>query len=194
MDLSYSHAQSQRILKQRNALVGVSLGLVALSALLGVAAVSRDREIILEPVLRSPLTLSSAGVSREYLEAVTRDAAVMTLNRTPQSLNYWMKSVLEITDPRAYGAVRGDLLKIVEDQRGSSIAQFFTIDSIKVDPAALTSDVSGTMHTMVGRQEISALPKTFHYGWSYNGVSLKLIQFGMVEKEPAKPIDDGSPE
>ncbi len=194
MDLSYSHSQSQRILKQRNVLVGVSLGLVALSALLGVAAVSRDREIILEPVLRSPLTLSSAGVSREYLEAVTRDAAVMTLNRTPQSLNYWMKSVLEITDPRAYGAVRGDLLKIVEDQRGSSIAQFFTIDEIKVDPAALTSDVSGTMHTMVGRQEISALPKTFHYGWSYNGVSLKLIQFGMVEKEPAKPIDDGSPE
>lgn len=194
MDLSYSHAQSQRILKQRNVLVGVSLGLVALSALLGVAAVSRDREIILEPVLRSPLTLSSAGVSREYLEAVTRDAAVMTLNRTPQSLNYWMKSVLEITDPRAYGAVRGDLLKIVEDQRGSSISQFFTIDSIKVDPAALTSDVSGTMHTMVGRQEISALPKTFHYGWSYNGVSLKLIQFGMVEKEPAKPISDGSPE
>ena len=42
MDLSYSHAQSQRILKQRNVLVGVSLGLVALSALLGVAAVSRD--------------------------------------------------------------------------------------------------------------------------------------------------------
>lgn len=194
MDLSYSHAQSQRILKQRNVLVGVSLGLLALSAMLGVAAVSRDREIILEPVLRSPLTLSSAGVSREYLEAVTRDAAVMTLNRTPQSLNYWMKSVLEITDPRAYGAVRGDLLKIVEDQRGSSIAQFFTIDAIKVDPAALTSDVSGTMHTMVGRQEISALPKTFHYGWSYNGVSLKLIQFGMVEKEPAKPINDGSPE
>ena len=67
MDLSYSHAQSQRILKQRNVLVGVSLGLAALSALLGVAAVSRDREIILEPVLRSPLTLSSAGVSREYL-------------------------------------------------------------------------------------------------------------------------------
>ena len=194
MDLSYSHAQSQRILKQRNVLVGVSLGLLALSAILGVAAVSRDREIILEPLLRSPLTLSSAGVSREYLEAVTRDAAVMTLNRTPQSLNYWMKSVLEITDPRAYGAVRGDLLKIVEDQRGSSIAQYFTIDSIKVDPAALTSDVSGTMHTMVGRQEISALPKTFHYGWSYNGVSLKLIQFGMVEKEPAKPINDGSPE
>jgi conjugal transfer pilus assembly protein TraE len=184
MDLIYSHAQSQRVLKQRNVLVGVSLGLAALSAMLGIAASSRDREIILQPVLRSPLTLSSAGVSREYLEAVTRDAAVLTLNRSPQSLDYWMKSVLEITDPRAFGAVKADLMKIVQDQRGSSIAQYFTLESMKVDPAALTSDVTGTMHTMVGREEVSAAPKIFHYGWAYNGVSLKLVQFGMVVKDP----------
>lgn len=166
-------------------LLGVSLGLAALSAMLGVAATSRSREVILAPVLRSPLTLSSAGVSREYLEAVTRDAAVLTLNRTPQSLDYWLKSVLEIVDPRAYGAVKADLLRIVQDQQGSSIAQYFTIETMKVDPEALTSDVSGTMHTMVGREEVSAAPKTFHYGWTYNGVSLKLVQFGMVVKAPA---------
>jgi conjugal transfer pilus assembly protein TraE len=186
MDLIYSHAQSQRVLKQRNVLVGVSLGLAALSAMLGIAASSRDREIILQPVLRSPLTLSSAGVSREYLEAVTRDAAVLTLNRSPQSLDYWMKSVLEITDPRAFGAVKADLMKIVQDQRGSSISQYFSLESMKVDPAALTSDVTGTMHTMVGREEVSAAPKIFHYGWAYNGVSLKLVQFGMVVKDPSK--------
>ena len=186
MDLNYSHAQSQRVLKQRNVLVGVSLGLAALASVLGIAASSRDREIILQPVLRSPLTLSSSGVSREYLEAVTRDAAVLTLNRTPQSLDYWMKSVLEIVDPRAFGTVKSDLLKIVEDQRGSSIAQYFTLESMKVDPATLTSEVVGTMHTMVGREEVSAAPKIFHYGWAYNGVSLKLVQFGMVEKVPPK--------
>jgi conjugal transfer pilus assembly protein TraE len=186
MDLGFSHAQSQRVLKQRNVLVAVSLGLAALSATLGIAAASRDREVILQPVLRSPLTLSSSGVSRDYLEAVTRDAAVLTLNRTPQSLDYWMKSVLEITDPRAFGSVKADLMKIVEDQRGSSIAQYFSLESIKVDPAALTSDVTGTMHTMVGREEVSAAPKMFHYGWAYNGVSLKLVQFGMVVKDPPK--------
>ncbi len=190
MDLGYSHARSQRVLKQRNILMGLALGLIALCAMLAVAAASRDREVILQPVLRSPLTLSSSGVSRDYLEAVTRDAAVLTLNRTPQSLDYWMKSVLDITDPRAFGAVKADLLKIVEDQRGSSIAQYFTMESIKVDPAALTSDVTGTLHTMVGREEVSAAPKLFHYGWSYNGVSLKLLQFGLVVKDPQKLTSD----
>jgi conjugal transfer pilus assembly protein TraE len=189
MDLSYSHAQNQRVLKQRNMLVVTSLALAGLAAILGIAASSRDREVVLQPVLRSPLTISSAGVSREYLEAVTRDAAVLTLNRTPQSLDYWMRSVLEMVHPSAYGQVKADLLKIVDDQRGTSIAQFFTVESMKVDPQGLTSEVTGVLHTMVGRQEVSATPKTFHYGWVFNGLSLKLVQFGMVEKtDPKKAV------
>ena len=189
MELAYSHTQSQRVLKQRNMLLVTSLAFAALSAILGVTAAARDREVVLQPVLRTPLTISSAGVSREYLEAVTRDAAVLTLNRTPQSLEYWMSSVLEMVHPSAYGQVKADLLKIVDDQRGSSIAQFFTVESIKVDPDGLTSQVSGVLHTMVGRQEVSANPKTFRYGWVYNGLSLKLVQFGMVEKaDPKKAV------
>lgn len=188
MDLAYSHTQSQRVLKQRNMLLVTSLSLAGLSAVLGLAASSRDREIVLQPVLRTPVTLSSAGVSREYLEAVTRDAAVLTLNRTPQSLDYWMRSVLELVHPSAYGTVKADLMKIVDDQRGSAIAQFFTMESLKVDTAGMTSEVTGVLHTMVGRQEVSAVPKTFRYGWVYNGISLKLVQFGMVEKVGPKKV------
>ena len=186
MDLAYAHTQSQRVLRQRNILLGASLALAALSGVLGLAAASRDREVVLQPVLRTPLTISSAGVSREYLEAVTRDAAVLTLNRTPQSLDYWMNAVLEMVHPSAYGRVKADLLKIVDDQRGSSIAQFFSIESLKVDPVGLRSEVTGVLHTMVGRQEVSATPKTFRYGWVYNGLSLKLVQFGMVERVDPK--------
>jgi conjugal transfer pilus assembly protein TraE len=189
MDLAFAHTQAQRVLKQRNMLLVASLGLAGIAVVLGMAAASRDREIILQPVLRTPLTLSSAGVSQEYLEAVTRDAAVLTLNRNPQNLEYWMNAVLEMVHPSAYGQVKTDLLKIVDDQRGSSIAQYFTIQSLKVDPKALTSEVTGELHTMVGRQEVSSVMKTFHYGWVYNGLSLKLVQFGMVEKvDPNKAV------
>ena len=189
MDLAFSHTQSQRVLKQRNMLLVTSIGLAGLSAVLGLAASSRDREVVLQPVLRTPVTISSAGVSREYLEAVTRDAAVLTLNRTPQSLDYWMKAVLEMVHPSAYGEVKADLMKIVDDQRGSSVSQYYTLESLKVDPDSMTSEVSGVLHTIVGRQEVSASPKTFRYGWVYNGISLKLVQFGMVEKvDPTKKV------
>ena len=62
MDLSYSHAHNQRVLKQRNLLVVVAVGLAGLTALLLLFGISRDREIVLQPVLRSPVTVSSASV------------------------------------------------------------------------------------------------------------------------------------
>ena len=183
MDLTYSHTQSQRILRQRNALAIFAAALGALTILLFVVTVSRDREIVLQPVLRSPLTVSSAGVSREYLEMITRDTAVLTLNRTPQNLEYWMNAVLEITSPRMQGRIKADLLKIVNEQRGSSIAQFFTIENMKIDTENLRSEVSGQLHTIVGSKVISSERRTFRYDWEYSGLTLKLIGFGMVTPE-----------
>src|SRR3546814_8438178 len=113
MELSYSHSHSQRVLRQRNLLAIVAVGLCALTILLLIFTVSRDREIVLQPILRSPVTVSSAGVSREYLEMITRDTVVLTLNRSPQNLEYWMNAVLDITAPASQGKVKADLLKIV---------------------------------------------------------------------------------
>lgn len=180
MEISYTHAQSQRVLRQRNLLVIVAAALGALSAILLLVTATRDREIILQPVLARPLAVNSAGVSREYLELITRDTAVLTLDRSPSNLEYWMKSVLDITAPSAQGKIRGDLMKIVNEQRGSSIAQFFTIQTMEIDPKNLWSTVTGDLHTIVGNKIVSSERRTFRFDWQYSGLSLKLVGFGMV--------------
>jgi conjugal transfer pilus assembly protein TraE len=38
--------------------------------------------------------VSSAGVEADYLELVTRDAALVLLNRSPEGLDYWMNEIL----------------------------------------------------------------------------------------------------
>ena len=180
MDLAFSHASNQRVLRQRNFLVVVAGALAAITALLLAFGISRDREIVLQPVLRSPVTVSSAGVSREYLEMITRDVVVLTLDRSPQNLEYWMNAVLEITSPRVQGKIKADLLKIVNEQRGSSISQFFTIESMDIDPKNLRAEVTGELHTIVGNKVISRERRTFRYDWEYEGLSLRLVGFGMV--------------
>lgn len=79
MDYSVGLAQSQRVIKQRNALGIAALVLAALVVILFLVGATRDREIVLQPIARTPLTLSSSGVSEDYLEMVTRDTALMTL-------------------------------------------------------------------------------------------------------------------
>lgn len=186
MELSYSHSQSQRILRQRNVLAIAAAVLGAMTLLLFTVSLLRDREVVLQPVLRSPLTVSSAGVSREYLELITRDTVVLTLDRSPQNLEYWMNAVLDIASPRTQGKIKADLLKIVNEQRGSSISQFFTIEKMEIDPKNLRSEVTGELHTIVGNKVISSENRTFRYDWEYSGLSLKLVGFGMVTAGPAK--------
>ena len=144
------------------------------------AAMAPTTSGLVQPVLASPLSVSSAGVSREYLELVTRDTAVLTLDRNPSNLEYWMKSVLDISAPNAQGKIRGDLMKIVNEQRGSSIAQFFTIQSMEIDPKNLWSTVTGDLHTIVGNKVVSNERRTFRFDWQYSGLSLRLAGFGMV--------------
>lgn len=182
MDITHAHLSSQRVLKQRNGLAILSVALAIVILILFAMAATRDREVVLQPISRSPLTLSSAGVSHEYLEMVTRDVALLALNRSPETLKYWMDNILEITEPRSRGELKSELVKVVNEQRGSQITQFFTINSIKTDPEALTSDVNGVLHTVAGSKEVTTEPRTFRFTWTYTGVSLKLRGFGMVEK------------
>lgn len=188
MEIGFSQAQAQRVLKQRNMLVLTSIGLGVVAMLALIAASARDRQVVLQPVLTRSIEISSAGLGKDYLELVTRDATVLMLNRTPANAQYWMDSVLRIVHPSAYGRIKGELLRIVNDQRGSSVAQFFTIEAMKVDPEHLTSEVTGVLHTMVGRQEVAALKRTFRFDWSYTGVELRLVGFGAVSA-PGAPVE-----
>ena len=192
MEVGFSQAQAQRVLKQRNMLVLTTIGLSVVALFSLIAAASRDREVVLQPVLSRPLEISSNGLSMEYLELVTRDATVLMLNRTPQSVEYWMGEVLKIVHPSAYGRMKGELIKIANDQRGSSVAQYFTMEGMQVNPEDLTSQVTGVLHTMVGRQEVASLKRTFQYQWTYTGVELRLIGFGAVVPAGGKAGEGGS--
>ena len=186
MDLGLSHAQSQRLLKQRNLLAGISVLLFGAVLLVTMLATNRDREVILQPVLPKPLTLTSSGVSADYLEMITRDAALLTLNRSPSNLQYWMESILSITDPRTHGKMRAELMKVFNEQNGSSVSQYFTNGQLMGDPENLTPEVNGIMHTVVGSKEVTAEARTFRFVWSYTGVSLKLAAFGAITKKDEK--------
>lgn len=192
MDYSVGLAQNQRVLKQRNALGITAIVLAGLVVILFMVGATRDREVVLQPILRNPLTISSTGVSPEYLEMVTRDTALIALNRSPENLNYWMESLLKIAAPESHGALKRDLMKVVQEQGGSSISQYYTISSMKVDPERLTSEVSGTLHTVVGSKAVTAEIKRFRFIWKYSGLSLQLQGFGMVK--PAERNALGSEE
>lgn len=190
-----AHERAQRLLKQRNRLAAISVGLGVLFVIAASVAATREREVLLMPTTRSPLVISSAGVSAEYLEFVSRDVALTLLNRSPESLGYWMKQILDVADPQMRGRLKADLVKIVEEQQGSEVSQAFVIARLEVDPAALVSTVSGTLKTFVGAQVIASEERTFRFTWTYRGLRLALSGFALlpVKQDEQEPVPDTSP-
>ncbi|MFC6620234.1 type IV conjugative transfer system protein TraE [Novosphingobium panipatense] len=177
MRAEFAYEEAQKYLRQRNRLAVVA-GVLGLASLLGLgAAATRDREVVLVPVTSERLSLTSAGPDTHYLELVTRDTALMLLNRSPQGLDYWMGEILKLADPAAHGRLKGELVKIVEEQRGSDISQAFVIRRMDVDPGSLTSTVTGTLKTFVGAQVIASNDRSFRLSWSRRGLSLALTGF-----------------
>ena len=175
-----SHERQQSLLRQRNLFALTSAGLgIALLVAVSLAA-TRDREVVLLPTLPKQLTVSSAGVEADYLELVTRDTALVLLNRSPEGLDYWMNEILKLADPASYGRLKGELVRIVEEQRGSDVTQAFVIRSMTVDPKGLTSEVSGTLKTFVGAQVIASDERRFRFRWTYRGLRLALSGFAQV--------------
>jgi len=186
MDAQIAHETAQRLLRQRNWLALVAGGLAITSVIAISSAATRERELVLVPITGQSLTISSAGVAQEYMELVTRDTALMLLNRSPESLDYWMEQILKIADPKAHGRLKAELVKIVTEQRGSDIAQAFVISSLKVDAHSLKSEVSGTLKTFVGAQVIASEERRFEFQWTYSGLRLSLSGFSQLATDADK--------
>ncbi len=169
--------RAQTVLTQRNLLLGATALLLVTTVTLLSALSSKDREIVLQPVLSRPLAISTAGVSEDYLELVTRDVALMLLNRTPEGLDYWMEQILGLAHPSAHGKLRAELVKIVTEQRGSDVSQAFVITGMTIDAKWLTSEVKGELKTFVGAQVIASEERRFRFIWTYRGLRLALSGF-----------------
>ena len=175
-----AHQRAQTLLRQRKILLMVAAASFLTNLALVTALTSKDREVILQPIATRPLTISSSEVGADYLELVTRDVALMLLNRSPAGLDYWMEQILKVAHPAAYGSLRAELVEIVTEQRGSDVSQAFVITGMTVDPKRLTSEVEGDLKTFVGGQVIASEAKRFRFGWDYTGLRLSLASFALV--------------
>lgn len=91
-----------------------------------------------------------------------------------------MEQILKVADPAAHGSLKAELVAIVDEQRGSDIAQAFVISGLAIDTDRLTATVSGTLKTFVGAQVIASQERSFRFAWAQRGLSLGLTGFEQI--------------
>jgi len=172
------------VIRQRNiAVLGFSIS-VLIILLLSMTVFFKDRLVVITPsVISQEYQISINKVSRGYLEDMTRDVIAATFNLTPSNVNYMTEALLKMVHPKAYGKVKGVLLKIQGDVISRRVSTAFYPISMDIAENALKVRVEGDFLTFVGNKMSSNKRRTFEIAYIYSGTKLTIGGFHEVIKD-----------
>ena len=172
------------VIRQRNiAVLGFSIS-VLIILLLSMTVFFKDRLVVITPsVISQEYQISSNNVSRGYLEDMSRDVIASMFNLTPSNVNYMTDAMLKMVHPKAYGQVRGELLKIQGDVISRRVSTAFYPISMDIAEKALKVRVEGDFLTFIGNKMSSKERRTFEIAYIYSGTKLTIGGFHEVIKD-----------
>jgi len=177
----------QQLFAQRSAALTALLAIaVAGNLVLGLIVMNGSR-VILVPTLPAETSIDPNGqVDAEYLEDLTRDAAWLFLNKTPETAGYFERRAQRLMDPVHFEAVKLQLEKdSAKAEETHSSQAFFPADFFE-DPAGLYSEVRGRLVIMQGQQVLDDQPKVYAFHWTKTGTLLRLASIAEIDPKDAK--------
>jgi conjugal transfer pilus assembly protein TraE len=157
-------------------LVGSMLANVILASF-AVRLSSRERVVIVPPTVSKTFWVEAERVSAEYLEQMGYFLAQLTLNVTPQNVDFQSKLLLQYAAPGAYGELRTALASAAERLKRDNATTVFSARDLLVDEAALRVAVRGQLSTFVSDRRVSDVGKAYVMELQYTAGRIYLKTF-----------------
>ena len=145
--------------------------LIALATSLGInVALSltlllRDQKLttVLLPMsattLNTPVELTNSEVSEEYLLLVARDFLALSMNNTPENVDFNRMMLLKNVHPASFGEMDVVLKEKALELKRLRASTLFVIDSVDVKPEALSVIFEGMRLHYIGGKETQRMKK-----------------------------------
>ena len=145
--------------------------LIALATTLGInVALSltlllRDQKLttVLLPMsattLNTPVELTNSEVSEEYLLLVARDFLALSMNNTPENVDFNRMMLLKNVHPASFGEMDVVLKEKALELKRLRASTFFVVDSVDVKPEALSVIFEGMRLHYIGGKETQRMKK-----------------------------------
>lgn len=196
MDLQTAQKSSQ-LFAQRSVALSLLLAVSVASNLLLAFTVMNGSRIVLVPTLPAEAAINANGrVDADYLEDMTRDAAWLFLNKTPETAGYLERRAQRLMDPMHFEAVKTALEKDSARAEQQHTSQTFFPEDFFEDTAGLYSEVRGRLLIVQGEQVLDDQPKIYAFHWTKTGTLLRLASIAEIDPKDArgskvKPLSPG---
>ena len=143
-----------------------------------------DVKIVFVPsVVTEGMSVSSKGVSDDYLTYMSKDIAYLLLNVTPAGADGAAKRVQTLIHPASYKVISRELGDYFEGIKNKKISLSFSVLDIELDKESLSTYVSGYLKSHAGRKEVSSEFKRYEVSFARSGTLLRLKGFKEVSNE-----------
>ena len=149
-----------------------------------------ERVVVVPPAIHKTFWVDADRVSPEYLEQMGYYLIQLTLNVTPQSVDYQSKVLLQYAAPAAFGELRTALLAAAERLKRDGAATVFSAQDLSVDERALKVGVRGQLTTFISDRRVSDVPKGYAIEFQYTAGRIFLKSFR--ETNPNDPLETQS--
>jgi len=186
MDLQKTQRERQ-VFAQRSVVLGWLVAASVVTNLILSVCLFNGSRIVLVPTLPGDAAVDPNGrVDADYLENLTRDAAWLFLNKTPETAGYFTSRAQRLMDPAHFEAVKTALERESAKAERSHSSQAFFPAEFFVDPVTLYSEARGRLMIMQGQQVIDDQDRVYAMHWTKTGTLVRLSSIEVIEPKNSK--------
>ncbi len=175
------HLRLQDLLRHRNYLTFIGLGLLASNLLMTFALCTQsERVVLVPPHLTGPVWIERSQVSPQYLEEMALFFGSILLNKTPQSTHYLHELLLRYADSSGIGTLKHQLREEEERYQKSGLSTSFYPKKVTIQEKGLQVDLFGEMIGYVSQKCIFQREETYRFTFSFAHGRLLIISFELL--------------
>ncbi len=186
MDLTNAMQGGNRITKQRNLFLLLTILLTVSSSALSLKILIQEERIIMVPPLSSEVMISNRKVSSSYLEQMTMVFLNSLLDLSAMDILHKRDMILKYTSnshPSFSKRINEYFADAAAKYKNFDLVTYFTVKNMEIDEGSGEVIAHGTLTSRYGKHGFESTPTSYRLSFEFSGGYLRLKEFN-------QPVDD----
>ncbi len=182
-------ADVQMLIRQ-NRFLWLTLGgivtALVLALLVAWAGMGATRTVVTPPKIEKSFWITDNTASGEYIDQMAQWVSYLTLDVTPDNVQYKSDLLLKLAHPDYHGALHQKLRVNAEKIRRDNAATSFDIRTVRAAPDALAAILTGQLKVLINGTPVKNEIRHYLARFDLDGGKAQLIQFKQVKNDDVK--------
>ena len=182
-------ADVQMLIRQ-NRFLWLTLGgivtALVLALLVAWAGLGATRTVVTPPKIEKSFWITDNTASGEYIDQMAQWVSYLTLDVTPDNVQYKSDLLLKLAHPDYHGALQQKLRVNAEKIRRDNAATSFDIRTVRAAPDALAAVLTGQLKVLINGTPVKNEIRHYLARFDLDGGKAQLIQFKQVKNDDVK--------